>query len=84
MSYLAKAIRKLKPTAEFSFTDEDYLNIQWDVLEGDAPTQADIDTAIQQVIADEAQSEINKVADKAALLNRLGITAEEAKLLLLG
>ena len=36
---LAKAISKLKPTAEFSFTDNDYLTIKWDILEGKAPTQ---------------------------------------------
>ena len=82
MSYLAKAIKKLKPTAEFSFTNEDYSNIQWNVLEGDEPTLAQIDAAIKQVKADEIEAETNKAAKKAALLERLGITADEAKLLL--
>lgn len=82
MSYLVRAIRKLKPTAEFSFIDNDYSTIQWDVLEGDAPTQAEIDAAIEQVKADEAQAELDKATAKAALLDRLGITAEEARLLL--
>ena len=82
MDYLFKAIRKLKPTAEFSFSDNDYSTIKWDLLDGDAPTQAEIDAAIEQVKADEAQAEATKAAEKAALLNRLGITAEEAKLLL--
>jgi hypothetical protein len=82
MSYLAKAIYKLKPTAEFSFTDEDYNSIKWDVLEGDAPTKKQIDDAIKAVKADEAnQIEANATA-KAALLERLGITEDEAKLLL--
>lgn len=84
MSYLVKAIRKLKPTAEFSFTEEDYGSIKWDVLQGDAPTQAEINAAIEQVKADEAQAELDKAAEKQALLNRLGITEEEAKLLLGG
>lgn len=39
MADLAKAIRKLKPTAEFSFINEDYSTIKWDVLEGAAPTK---------------------------------------------
>lgn len=39
MSYLTKAIKKLKPNAEFSFIDDDYSTVQWDVLEGDAPTK---------------------------------------------
>jgi len=82
MSYLAKAIKHLKPTAEFSFTNNDYSTIKWDVLEGTAPTQKEIDDAIKQVKADEAQAQAIKATAKAALLSRLGITAEEAVLLL--
>ena len=82
MSYLVKAIKKLKPSAEFSFTENDYSTIKWDVLDGEAPTQAEIDDAIEQVKADEAQAELDKAEAKAALLDRLGITEEEAKLLL--
>ena len=80
--YLGMAIRKLRPSAEFSLINDDYSTIKWDVLEGDAPTQAEIDAAIKQVKADEAQAKIDKATAKAALLNRLGITEEEAKLLL--
>jgi len=82
MSYLVKAIKKLKPTAEFSFIDDDYSTIKWDVLEDDAPTQQEIDAAIEQVKADELAEAEAKAAQKAALLNRLGITEDEAKLLL--
>ena len=82
MSYLVKAIKKLKPTAEFSFTEDDYATIKWDVLDGEAPTQKEIDAAIKEVKADEAQAEATKATAKAALLSRLGITAEEAVLLL--
>lgn len=80
--YLVKAIKKLKPTAEFSFQEDDYSTIKWDVLEGDAPTQAEIDEAIEQVKADEITEAEAKAAQKAALLERLGITQEEANLLL--
>jgi len=82
MSYLVKAIKKLKPSAEFSFTENDYSTIKWDVLDGEAPTQAEIDDAIEQVKADEAQAELDKAEAKAALLDRLGITEAEARLLL--
>ena len=82
MSYLAKAINKLRPTAEFSFTDNDYGTIQWDVLEGEAPTKAEIDAAIEEVKADEIAELEAKATQKAALLDRLGITEEEAHLLL--
>jgi hypothetical protein len=82
MSYLVRAIKKLKPTAEFSFIEDDYSTIKWDILEGDAPTQAEIDDAVEQVKADEI-AEVQANADKRAeLLSRLGITEEEARILL--
>lgn len=80
--YLFRAIKKLKPTSQFSYTDNDYSTIKWDVLEGEAPTQAEITTAIEQVKADEITEAEAKAEAKAALLDRLGITADEAKLLL--
>jgi hypothetical protein len=42
-NYLVAAIRKLRPNSEFSFQDDDYSTIKWNVLDGDAPTQAEID-----------------------------------------
>ena len=80
--YLTKAIKKLKPNAEFSFTNDDYSTIKWDVLNGEAPTQKEIDDAIKAVKAEEKIAETQRAADKAALLSRLGITEDEAKLLL--
>ena len=84
MSYLAKAIWRLRPTAEFSFTDDDYSTIKWDILEGEAPTQAEIDAAIEQVKADEAQAELDKAAKKSAAeakLVALGLDADDLKAL---
>jgi hypothetical protein len=75
MSYLVKAIKKLKPSAEFSFTEDDYSTIKWDILEGKAPTKTEIDAAIKEVKADEAQAELDKAAKKATA---------EAKLIALG
>jgi hypothetical protein len=82
MFYLSKAIKLLKPTAEFSYSDDDYSTIKWDVLEGEAPTQAEIDVAIEQVKANEIAEAKLKAQAKAELLERLGITEDEAKLLL--
>ena len=81
-NYLVAAIRKLKPNAEFSFSNDDYSTIKWDVLDGEAPTQTQIDAAIEQVKADEITEATTKAAKKAALLERLGITEDEARLLL--
>lgn len=84
MSYLTKAIRRLKPTAEFSFTDNDYSTVKWDVLEGEAPTQAEIDAAIKLVKQDEANEQSAKEAAKVSAqskLTALGLTAEDLKAL---
>jgi len=82
MNYLHKAILKLKPGSEFTFENDDYSTINWIILEGDAPTQKQIDDAIKQIKADQIAEAEAKATAKAELLNRLGITADEAKLLL--
>lgn len=81
---LTKAIKKLRPTAEFSYMGNDYSTIKWDVLEGDAPTQAEIDDAIKQVKVDEAQAELDKAEKKAAAedkLMALGLTFDDLRAL---
>ena len=84
MSYLVKAIKHLRPTAEFSFENDDYLTIKWDVLEGNAPTQAEIDIAIEQVKADELAEAEAKAQAKAAAegkLAALGLTTDDLRAL---
>ena len=80
--YLTKAIFKLKPNAEFVIIDNDYSTIDWHILEGDAPIQAEIDSAIEQIKADEITQAATKAAQRQALLTRLGLTEDEARLLL--
>lgn len=82
MDYLTEAIFSLRPSSEFSFINEDYSTIYWDVLEGTAPTQSEIDAEIVKIKAQEQADKAAKAADKAALLEKLGITEDEAKLLL--
>ena len=81
-SEIAQAIRSLRIGAEFSFTDGDYSTIVWDKLEGGAPSQSEITTEIarlkKQVESDKAEAQSNR----AKLLERLGLTADEAKLLI--
>jgi hypothetical protein len=72
---LVDAIRLLKPNSEFVIRDNDYSTIEWHILEGEAPSQAEIDEAIEQVKEDDAQVELDKAAKKAAA---------EAKLVALG
>jgi hypothetical protein len=80
--YLLDAIKSLRPLAEFSYTNDDYSTVKWDVLEGKAPTQSEIDAEIAKIKAAEITDVQTKAAAKAALLDRLGITADEAALLL--
>lgn len=82
MSYLVRAIRKLKPNAEFSLEEDNYSTIKWDILDGDAPTQAEVNAAIEEVKADEIAEAEARATAKAALLTKLGISEDEAKLLL--
>ena len=79
---LSEAIWYLRPEAQFTFINDDYETIEWIKLEGTAPSKAEINAAIEEINAQKAENEINNAAAKAALLNRLGITADEAKLLL--
>ena len=82
--YLVEAIFRLRPYAEFVMLDNDYSKIKWDNLEGVAPTQAEIDSAIEQIKADELAAEAKAEADKAAAqakLEKLGLTADDLKAL---
>jgi hypothetical protein len=83
-NYLIKAIWKLKPNSQFTFTNDDYSTIKWDVLDGDAPTQKEIDAAVKEVKADEAQAETTKATAKAAAegkLAALGLTTDDLRAL---
>lgn len=79
---IVKAIKLLRPTAEFSFENGDYSTVKWDILEGEAPTLKEIEDAAKTVLKIEADFESETLAKKNAVLARLGITDEEAKALL--
>ena len=81
---LVAAIQYLKPNAQFSFQKADYSTIKWDVLEGEAPTQNELDAAFEHVKADKIQAEIDNVSKKAAAeakLAALGLTTDDLKAL---
>lgn len=80
--YLTMAIQSLRPGSEYSYWHNDYSTIKWHVLEGEEPTKAEIDAEIEKIKASEATAEADRIAAKNALLERLGITSEEASLLL--
>lgn len=82
MSDLTRAIHSLKPGSQFVFQSDDYSTIVWHELEGTAPTAKQIADEIKRLKAADVTAEADRAAAKSALLERLGITAEEAALLL--
>lgn len=82
MNILGLAIKKLRPTSEFSLSNDDYATIKWDVLEGSAPTLAEVEKAIIEVKKEHEQNVLNQEKKKQELLDRLGLTVDEASLLL--
>jgi hypothetical protein len=82
MNYLVAAIHKLKPNAQFAFTEDDYSTIEWIELDGTAPTQAEIDKAIAEVKAEETAAANALDAKKQEVLAKLGLTPDEVAALL--
>jgi hypothetical protein len=78
---IAKALLNLKPGCEWTLVGDDYENLTW-LSTGKAPTLAEIEAEIAALPAKEVAAQSAKETEKAALLARLGITADEAKLLL--
>jgi hypothetical protein len=78
MMYAQVAVNNLRPNTEWSMSGDEADGIVW-ITQGVKPiTAKELQDEIARIKAVEAQ----QPALKAALLDRLGITADEAKLLL--
>ena len=75
-----EVLRMLIPNGGFVTTGDDYDKIQF--LECEPITEAQYKAGFAKYDAWKAEQEAAKVAEKSALLAKLGITADEAKLLL--
>jgi len=81
MANVGQVLTMLCPTVEWSLIGEKYEDIDWHG--NPAPiTKKQFTDGFAQVDAWLFEQAEAKAADKAALLSKLGITAEEAKLLL--
>ena len=76
------ALFYLAPNSEFSFTETDLSTLKWDSIDIQRPTDKDIIAAIPLAKAAKEAAKADKAAARQAILDRLGITAEEAALLL--
>lgn len=81
MDYLTQAIFKLRPGSEFTFENDDYSTIKWHVIDGEIPSQKEIDAAIKEIKNDEIAAATNKENLKNAALEKLGLTADELQAL---
>ena len=81
MALSGQVLSMLCPDAEFTITGEDWDTIVWH--NGEAPiTKKQFQDGFAKYDAWKAQQDSAKADAKAELLSRLGITAEEAQLLL--
>jgi hypothetical protein len=77
----AQAISALTNHSEWAWTGDNYSNINWVKIDTQIPTEAEIEAKIKAMEIDEIKQVKDKAKAKAALLERLGITADEAALL---
>lgn len=82
MNQTVKAIKKLRPDAEFVITGEDLDNIDWHVITGEIPTKAEILAAVKVVEKAEKDEANQRIADRESAITKLaalGLTEDEAK-----
>ena len=76
----SEVLSMLIPTGGWVITGNDWDGVQF--IEATPITQAQFEAGFAQYDAWKAEQDAKATADKAALLAKLGITADEAKLLL--
>lgn len=82
MPILHQAIQALRPDKEFTMVDDDPSTIIWNDADVTTPTNAEIKTKFDELKAAELAEANSKATQKTALLEKLGLTEAEAKLLL--
>jgi hypothetical protein len=76
------ALNKLLPNVEWNIIDNDLSTLEIFTAEIASPTKKQIDDAIKALENEHKLAQEQKATEKAALLAKLGITDDEAKLLL--
>jgi len=82
MPILHQAIQALRPDKEFTMVDDDPSTIIWNDANVTTPTNAEIKAKFEELKKTELAEANAKAAQKTALLEKLGLTESEAKLLL--
>jgi hypothetical protein len=76
----ANVLTMLCPNVQWVISGDDFDSIQW--IKGEPITKAKFEAGFAQYDAWQSEQDAKAEADKAALLAKLGITADEARLLL--
>ena len=79
---LHDVIQSLRPDKGFTMYDDNPDTIIWEDESVTTPTKSEIDLALKNLEDQKILDATNKAQAKALLLDRLGITEDEAKLLL--
>ena len=80
MAHAADVLEMLIPTGGWILVGDNFADVQW--IDIEPITQAEFDAGVAQYDAWKAEQDAQKATAKAALLTQLGITEEQAKLLL--
>ena len=72
---IVDALNSLVPDSRWQLSGDDYSEINW--IEGDKPTLQELQNEIQLLPQKKAAKAEAKATQKAALLDRLGLTQEE-------
>ena len=77
-----KALKKLRPNAQWTWIGEDYAGLEWLDTEQTKPTETEINNRASTIEAEEEQAKIdaeNKKASAKQKLQDLGLTVDEIK-----
>lgn len=80
MEITSGVLAMLIPNGGYVLRGDDFTDVEW--IEATPISKAQFDKGVTDYSAWKAEQDAKSVADKAALLAKLGITADEAKLLL--
>jgi hypothetical protein len=76
---LTTALRHCRPNTEWQFLNDEFIWLDKNALQ---PTEAELELAYKDALIAAKSAKTKLEHDKAALLEKLGITADEAALLL--
>jgi hypothetical protein len=79
---LHDAIQSLRPDKGFTMTNDDPSTIIWQDESVITPTQSEIDAAVKSMQSKKIADEKAKEAARKTVLEKLGLSADEAALLL--